>query len=262
MLGSVAMAQSIFSPSVVVPSGDKKAILNLTGSGSISQTNSFLKFNSTATPAYVNLPTAVGQAGKSITIQKITSDTNGITIDPLSTQTINGLSTIELKRQYESVNLISDGSNWLSTNIGGAGIYTVTSDTKTPSGDGFQTMSNNSIALPPGTYELSGVTNFTNGGVSPSYTYMMSCLLSNSSNAILSSASNLTVLGPASTGLGANGWCNEFAQGTSGSKIPFLTTYIRCSASCTVYWGAYAEMSGTDSNGRITTSGVARRIGN
>jgi hypothetical protein len=57
---------------------------------------------------------AASSAGAGFTqyIIKITNDTNAVTIDGATTETINGATTITLQYQWESVMLVCDGSNW------------------------------------------------------------------------------------------------------------------------------------------------------
>lgn len=57
------------------------------------------------------LPSA-GMAGKELIIKKTTSDTNALTISPAGVETIDGASSYVITRQYESVTLVSNGSNW------------------------------------------------------------------------------------------------------------------------------------------------------
>lgn len=59
----------------------------------------------------VNLPTAVSNTAM-FTIKKTDSGANTIIIDPSSTQTIDGNTTFTLFTQYDSITLISNGSNW------------------------------------------------------------------------------------------------------------------------------------------------------
>lgn len=59
------------------------------------------------------LPTAVGNTNKIFYFIKTTNDFNALTIDANSTETINGLLTIKLNVQWESVKIISDGTNWI-----------------------------------------------------------------------------------------------------------------------------------------------------
>jgi len=62
----------------------------------------------------ITLPAASGRAGKIYLIQKSDSSANTVTIDPNSTETINGASTFVLTQQYQSVMIWCDGSNWLT----------------------------------------------------------------------------------------------------------------------------------------------------
>lgn len=79
-------------------------------------TDETIKYDTSGGASTVNLYTAVGNSGRSITIIKTTDDNNVLTVDGNSTETINSELTISLTYQYEKVTLISDGSNWLKVN--------------------------------------------------------------------------------------------------------------------------------------------------
>ena len=68
--------------------------------------------STTATTIF--LPTAVGVKGHIITVQKTDSTTNLVTLDPSTTETINGNTTTNLLHKYQSISVISDGANWLT----------------------------------------------------------------------------------------------------------------------------------------------------
>jgi hypothetical protein len=59
------------------------------------------------------LPTAVGISGQAIIIKKIDSGAGSVTIATTSAQTMDGLSTYQLTNQYQYVEVVSDGSNWV-----------------------------------------------------------------------------------------------------------------------------------------------------
>jgi len=61
----------------------------------------------------VSLPTASGIKGKAYLIKKVDSSANAVTIDPYGTETIDGAATITLASQYDSVIVVSDGTNWM-----------------------------------------------------------------------------------------------------------------------------------------------------
>lgn len=60
----------------------------------------------------ISLPTSIGVSGKIYVIKKIDSSTNSVTINPYSTQTIDGSTTIVFDDQYDSIIIQSDGTNW------------------------------------------------------------------------------------------------------------------------------------------------------
>lgn len=67
--------------------------------------------NCTSGTFTVNLPTAVGIQGTVYTL--VNSGTGTITLDPNGSETINGSTTIKIKKQYVSRTVQSDGSNWI-----------------------------------------------------------------------------------------------------------------------------------------------------
>jgi hypothetical protein len=61
------------------------------------------------------LPTAVGCLGKVFTVIKTDTSTNMLEINPDSTETIFGRSSIYLSGQYDVVKFVSDNANWVPT---------------------------------------------------------------------------------------------------------------------------------------------------
>lgn len=55
---------------------------------------------------------AASTATKPVTIKRINSGANNVTIDPNASETIDGATTRVLAQQWESVTLVSNGSNW------------------------------------------------------------------------------------------------------------------------------------------------------
>ena len=60
----------------------------------------------------ISLPAASGATGRVYVIKKISAALNNVTIDPNSSETIDGSSTRVLTLQYESVMIQCDGSSW------------------------------------------------------------------------------------------------------------------------------------------------------
>lgn len=59
------------------------------------------------------LPTAIGRRGVRHTFKKTDASANAVTIDPASTQTVDGQLTHVLSNQYDMVKVVSDDANWL-----------------------------------------------------------------------------------------------------------------------------------------------------
>ncbi len=62
----------------------------------------------------ISLPTATTIEGKNYKIVKTDASANAVIIDPNGTETVNGSGTHTLSNQYDSVQIVSDGSNWLT----------------------------------------------------------------------------------------------------------------------------------------------------
>ena len=70
-----------------------------------------LLVNATSASVTVNLPTAVGNSA-AYSIKKTDSSANTVTIDASGAETIDGGATAVLIRQYESITIVSDNTNW------------------------------------------------------------------------------------------------------------------------------------------------------
>jgi len=62
----------------------------------------------------ITLPAAASNSGQIYYISKIDSTAGAITIDGNASETVDGALTINLDRQYQSVILTNDGSNWFT----------------------------------------------------------------------------------------------------------------------------------------------------
>lgn len=66
----------------------------------------------TANAITINLPTAAGNVAK-FHVKKIDAGANTVTVDPAGAETVDGGATAVLQVQSESIDLISDGTNWM-----------------------------------------------------------------------------------------------------------------------------------------------------
>ena len=122
----------------------------------------------------LTLPAAASNSGQVYYITKIDSSTNVVTIDANGSETIDGELTLELGGQYNSVQIISDGSNWYNLSkdkyrvayiknvqssgtsggtITGGSWQTVTLNTLEGDTE-FISISSNQITLEPGVYNI------------------------------------------------------------------------------------------------------------
>ncbi len=103
--------------------------------------NKTLLVDTSAGGVTVNLPTAVANSGKSITVKKTTSDANVVTIDGATTETIDGQLTQTLTSYQSSIQMVSNGTNVYTTSDVGAvgaeyGEAAPSTGTVTPSNNG------------------------------------------------------------------------------------------------------------------------------
>jgi hypothetical protein len=96
-----------------------------TANYAILTTDYFVTMSASGGNRTVTLPTAVGRNGKVFTIKKIDSSSNIVQILTTSAQTMDGIASgaIYLRAQYDTIKLVSDGTNWLilEMNFGIAG---------------------------------------------------------------------------------------------------------------------------------------------
>lgn len=72
----------------------------------------FLTVDATSGNVAIDLPQAVGQAGRTLVIKRIDASGNTVTINRHGLETIDGATSVSLVNQWEVIALISDGSNF------------------------------------------------------------------------------------------------------------------------------------------------------
>lgn len=95
-----------------LPGGSLSSVTTISANATIS--NVVTLVDTTSTTITVTLPTAVGISGKQYTIKDKAGNAGirNITIATTSSQTIDGSRTHRINTAYESINVISNGSNW------------------------------------------------------------------------------------------------------------------------------------------------------
>jgi hypothetical protein len=110
---------------VGIGTGDPNAMLQIVGGISTAVTatsassltlgvsNSVVLVDATDGTRTINLPTAVGNAGREYTIKKVDSSVNAVAVTGNSSQTVDGATPYNLTAQYQFVRIVSDGANWM-----------------------------------------------------------------------------------------------------------------------------------------------------
>lgn len=79
-----------------------------------------------STDRTITLPTAADNAGRILEIKKVDSGTGKVTVDGEGSETIDGLTTIDLLSQFSFIEIISDGTSWHILKLKDSGSYTAT----------------------------------------------------------------------------------------------------------------------------------------
>jgi hypothetical protein len=90
-----------------------KAVTINSATTTLGTGNYFVKCNAASSNVTTTLPTAIGIAGKTFVIKKSDSSANSCIINTTASQTIDGDLTLTITTPSSSVNLISDGANYL-----------------------------------------------------------------------------------------------------------------------------------------------------
>jgi len=90
---------------------DSLAVKSITASYSVVASDSLILADATGGAIIVSLTPAGDKTGKVYNIKKIDSS-NSVTIDGDNSETIDGQTTQVLTTQYDSITVVSDGSNW------------------------------------------------------------------------------------------------------------------------------------------------------
>ena len=92
-----------------------KAFLSTVAVSGYTQLESeeIITVDATLAASIITLLSAANRTGQQIIIKKIDVSANTVTIDPSGAETIDGAATNVLSSQYDSITLVSDGTNWI-----------------------------------------------------------------------------------------------------------------------------------------------------
>ncbi len=101
-----------------IPGGGGSTVLTVTPESSnfaASTVSTLYEVTTAASTITGTLLTAVGNSGQTIIFKKVDSGAGTVIVATTSAQTIDGLATYSLVNQWQLVQVVSDGSNWLIT---------------------------------------------------------------------------------------------------------------------------------------------------
>ena len=104
--GVDALSLNGLSGTVLIP------IVAKTGAYTATATDEVITCDATSAAFTITLPAVAGITGKPYTIKKTDSSGNIVTIDGNASETIDGATTYLLSSQYDTLPIVSDGSNW------------------------------------------------------------------------------------------------------------------------------------------------------
>ena len=111
--GSVAEHLRIAHNGVVTTStGLDRRVTTETTSTTLDETDDVALCDATSGAITITLPTAATISGEFFTVKKVDSSANAVTVDGNGSETIDGDLTKVITSQYDSINVVSDGSNW------------------------------------------------------------------------------------------------------------------------------------------------------
>lgn len=82
------------------------------GTFTVSEVYGFYPCDASATAMTANLPPAKAHKGKRYAIKKIDGTANVVTVDGSGSETIDGSTTQPINTQYQTLTVVSDGSQW------------------------------------------------------------------------------------------------------------------------------------------------------
>jgi len=108
-----ALINLLTSSSIIVLSNLDLPYVSVSANTTTTSSQCFVDVDASGAGRTITLPSAATlTSGFTYIIRKLDSSNNTVVIDPNSTQTIDGVTTYTLTKQYETVTLVSNGTNW------------------------------------------------------------------------------------------------------------------------------------------------------
>ncbi|MCP3980743.1 MAG: hypothetical protein GY716_15685 [bacterium] len=110
--GSLAVTPTSLAPDWAVYVAPVATRTETSGPYTVVAGDTLILGDATAGAFDVDLPAAATSAGRYLIVKKIDVSGNAITVDGNSAETIDGAATVVLASQYDSVQLVCDGTEW------------------------------------------------------------------------------------------------------------------------------------------------------
>lgn len=100
-------------PSGALPTGGALLpVTSKTANYTATDSDYFIKVDSTSGAVTITLPAASGRTGKVLVIKKIDASANNVVVDGNASETIDGATTLTWNTQYASYSIFCDGTGW------------------------------------------------------------------------------------------------------------------------------------------------------
>lgn len=87
-------------------------VVTVTGATTLTAGHDVVLCNATSAAFTVTLPAAASNTGRRYSIKKIDSSANAVTVDGNGSETVDDSTTRVLSMQYDSISIVSDGTEW------------------------------------------------------------------------------------------------------------------------------------------------------
>lgn len=112
--GAAAIVNADVSATAGIEHHKLKSTVTASNTGfTLDGTMDLVTGNANSASYTITLPAAASHAGRIYTVKKIDASVNTVTLDGNASETIDGAATYVLGSQWESVTIVSDGTNWL-----------------------------------------------------------------------------------------------------------------------------------------------------
>ena len=88
-------------------------VVTKTSNYTATEADAVILVNSTSAPVQITFPSAQGILGRQYVVKKVDNTTKTVTIATTNNQTIDGTPTKTLSSPFQTIRVVSDGSNWL-----------------------------------------------------------------------------------------------------------------------------------------------------